>query len=333
VLLRMHRGKPDFDPLKFTPNRIANKKDINIIELIEYFENHTLDECGDKFGCSKITIKRRLKAAGIDTSRHNHSYLATQKYKDSVKLKPSDHLVIGHYIKENLDTKTIAELYGLHYNTIRSIVRRLGIKKSQSMVSKSMMSRHLAKHGVNHPAQRPDVLKKTSISLNKAAYKEHEFKSITELGYALYLDKNGIEWYYEEMRCPYVDMLNGNRRIYVIDFTIIIGEEAHWVEVKPNNDMIPDDKRIYASRRAEEAGVVYRGLNDDERAGLWECVTDGYNFKEVEFKYRKPRSDTNKITYYFKSEDDAIKYNLEGWKQLTKPTNEGALWKKILIRK
>lgn len=333
MLLRMHRGKPDFNPLKFTPKVIANKKDININELITYFESHTLKECAMKYSCSKSVIKRRLKAAGIDTSKHNHSEKAQKKFRESLKPKPADDIVRNHYIEENLDSKTIADLYGLHYNTIRSIIRRLGLKKSRQMVSKSMVNRHLSKHGIAHPSQRPDVIKKTSISLNKASYKGYEFKSLTELGYALYLDKLNAEWYYEEMHCPYVDMLNGKRRIYVIDFTVIINEKTHWVEVKPNNEMIPDDKRIYASRRAEEAGIIYRGLNDAERDSLWNCISDGYKFEDVEFLYRKPRADTNKITYYFKSEDDAIKYTLEGWRQLTKPTNKGALWKKTLVRK
>lgn len=330
----MHRGRPDFNPLKFTPKKIANKKDINIIELKEYFKDHSLRECSDKYKCSVATVKRRLRAAGIDTSKHNHSELAKKRYNEARKIIELDEATVRKlYVDDNLDTKTIAELYGLHFNTVRKWIRKYGLVKSAKMVSKSMVSRHLTKHGIAHPAQRPDVLKKTSTSSNKAAYKNVEFKSLTELGFALYLDSKGIEWYYEEMSCPYIDMLNGKRRIYVIDFTIILENEVHWVEVKPDNEMIPDDKRVYASRRAEEAGIIYRGLYEEERVMIWRLIEDGYNFDHVEFVYRKPRSDSNKITYYFKSEEDAIKYNLEGWKQYTKPTNKGALWKKILIRR
>lgn len=328
----MHRRKPDFDPLRFTPSNIANKINLPINELIEYFKSHTLDECASKYGCSRITIKRKLKSAGVDTSIHNHSELAKTKCK-TLKNKPSDDVITDLYISKNLDTKTIAEMYGLHYNTIRNIVRRLHLKKSNKLVSASMMSRHLSKYGIRHPAQRHDVVKKTSMSLNKAIYKNINFKSITELGYALYLDKNNIEWYYEEMHVPYVDMIKGTRRTYVIDFTIIIDNQVHWVEIKPNNLMIPEDKRIYASRRAEESGIIYRGLFDEERKSIWEMVEMGYNFNLVEFVHRTPRSSSTKITYYFKTEQEATDYTMDGWKQFAKPTNNGALWKKILIRK
>lgn len=329
----MHKRRPDFDPLKFTPSIIANKINIDVKELAEYFKDHTLQECAKKYGCVSSTIKRKLRSAGYDTSIHNHSDLAKSKYHASKKDIPSDEVVSKLYLEENIDTKTIAEMFGLHYQTIRKIIQRLKLFKNRSLISKSMMSRHLAKYGVMHPAQRPDVIKKTSISLNKASYKGNNFKSITELGYALYLDKNKIEWYYEEMLIPYIDMINGTRRTYVIDFTLIINEKIHWVEVKPNNMMIPEDKRVYASRRAEESNVTYRGLYDSEREDLWKCVEEGYEFEQVQFLYRTPRSSSTKITYYFKSEKEALEFSLIGWKKLVKPTNNGALWKLILIRK
>lgn len=332
MLLRMHKRQPNFDPLKFTPSRIANKIDLPITEVAEYFEAHSLKECASKYSCSPVTIKRKLRDAGYNTSIHNHSQLATERYVATLKEKPTDEVVKQLYLGDNLDTKTIAESYGLHFNTIRSIVRRLKLKKSSKQVSASMMQRHLLKHGVKYPAQRPDVLKKTSISLNKASYRGNHFKSITELGFALYLDKIGIEWYYEEMRIPYVDMLEGKQRIYIIDFTIVEGDKVSWVEIKPNNQMIPTDKRIYASRRAEEAGTTYRGLTEQERESLWEAIFEGFNFDEVEFLHRTPRSSSTKITYYFKSKDKANNFTLDGWRLLTKPTNRGALWKKIITR-
>lgn len=330
MLLRMHKRRTDFDSLKFTLPKIHNKIDIPISEVTEFFRTHSLKECAIKYNCSSITIKRKLRAAGVDTSIHNHSGLASKNRAS--KEKPSDELIRKLYIDDNLDTKTIAESYGLHYNTIRNIIRRLGLQKTAKLIAKSMMERHQLQHGVRHPSQRPDVIKKTSI--NKVEYKGQCFKSLIELGYALYLDKNGIEWYYEEMRIPYIDMMNGKRRIYVIDFTIINGDEVSWIEIKPNNEMIPDDKRIYAERRAEESGITYRGLNDDECEQLWQTIREGYNFKEVKFLYRAPRSTTNtKITYYFKTEQEATAFTLDGWKQFTKPINDGVLWKKILVRK
>lgn len=334
MLFRMHRRRPDFDPLKFTPSIIHNRLDLPILEVIEYFKTHSLSECAFKFGCSLSTIKRKLKTAGVNTAIHNHSQFAKNKaFTINSKIKPSPDEIYSLYIEDNLDAKSIAELYGLHYNTIRSYIKKLGLQKSLKLIAKSMENRHLAKHGVRHPSQRPDVIKKTSVSLNKVAYRGHKFKSITELGYALYLDNRGLEWYYEEMHIPYVDMLTGKRRIYVIDFTVVDNDKISWIEIKPDNAMIPEDKRVYASRRAEEAGVIFRGISEYERNELWKLIIDGYNFEEVEFIQRTPRSTSTKITYYFKSEQAAVDFNLDGWRQFTKPSNNGALWKKTLVRK
>ena len=171
-----------------------------------------------------------------------------------------------------------------------------------------------------------------SDCLNKVVYNNMRFNSLTEFGYALLLNKLSREWYYKEMRIPYVDMMNGKRRTYVIDFTVVNGDIVEWIEIKPNNQMIPNDKRIYAERRAEECGITYRGLYDDERKELWELIYNGYSFDKVEFIHSTPRSTNSKVTYYFKSEQEAASFELEGWRQLTKPTNRGALWKKTLVR-
>lgn len=326
----MHKRKPGFDSLKFTPDTIHNKVDIPIKELVEYFQTHSLKECADKYNCSISTVKRRLRSAGVDTSIHNHSDLANDKYRQSLKFVPSDETIYELYIDNNLDTKTIAEKFGLHFQTIRK--RTSQWHKTREMVQQSMMNRHLRTHGVKHPSQRPDVLKKTSMSLNKANYKGYNFKSLSELAYALLLDKDNKEWYYEEMRIPYIDMMTGRRRIYVIDFTVC-GNNVEWIEIKPDNQMIPEDKRVYASRRAEEVNAVYRGLTDEERLKSWQLMTEGFNFENVEFMHQKPRSSQNKITYYFKNKRAADKFEMQDWKQFAPPNNDGALWKKILVRK
>lgn len=334
MLLRMHRRKPNFNPLKkSTPSRIANKKLLPEEELKEYFLTHSLKECAQKYNCAAVTIKRILRKMGVDTSIHNHSELAKHRYNDSSLInKPTNEQLRILYIDQNLDSKTIAEMYKLHYQTIRRMIQTCGYRKSRESIAASMSNRHYLKYGTKHPAQRNDVRKKTSMCYHKAFYKETYFKSITELGYALYLDQQNIKWHYEEMLIPYIDMITGQRRIYAVDFTIELNDQIHWVEVRPNNEMIPDDKRIYASRRAEEADVIFRGLTEIEREGLWSCINNGYHFEQVEFMYRAPRPSSKKITYYFKSKSDVDAFNMDGWRELDKPSNMGALWKKILVR-
>jgi len=334
----MHKRRPNFDPLKFTPARIHNKIELDKNTVITYFlAGHPLPDCAKQFGCSQQTIKRKLRSWGIDTSIYNHSDVAAQRSRDSHgKMIPSDDQIRLLYIDQNLDTKTIAEAAGLHYQTIRTRIQRMGLKKSRNKVVQSMMSRYMLKHGYHHPAQHPDTLKKTRRSTIRIKYTskcglECTFRSLHELSYALYLDTQNVEWMYEEMRILYVDMLTGKHRTYIIDFTIL-GEQIEWVEVKPNELMIPEDKRIYAERRAEEAGVLYRGTTADERSQGWRLLLSGCRFQYIKFLYPLPRRDQNKITYWFKSELEADAFTIPGWRLFTKITKEGCIYKKTMVR-
>lgn len=339
MLLRMHKRKPNFDPLKFTPSFIHNKIILNRQVVIRFFQSgHTLADCAKEFSCSKTTIKRKLRLWGVDTSIYNHSNIAKSRSKKKLlegKTIPNDQEIKELYIDQNLDSKTISEQFGLHYQTIRAKIQRMGLKKDRKLVSRSMMARHHLKHGCSHPSQRPDVLKKTRRSTIRIKYinksnTEHTFRSLHELSYALYLDYLNIEWVYEEMRVPYVDMLTGKQRIYIIDFTVLT-EQIEWVEVKPNEQMIPEDKRIYAERRAEEAGIIYRGTTKEERAKGWELLLSGSRLEFIEFLYPKPRCDQNKITYWFKNKEETAHFALAGWKTF-KITKERLLYKKTLVR-
>ena len=306
---------------KFTPKHIHNKVSIDIDSLKAYFYAHTLSECALRFCCSSTTIKRKLRNDGVDTSIHNHSLLAKSKsYRVNSKLKPSKEKLKQLFIDINLDTKTIAEQYGLHYNTIRQLTNQYGLSKSRHDIAKSMMARHARIHGYSHPSQRPDVMEKTRRSAQRVEYNTNgkiiKMRSLHELSYALYLDRHDLEWYYEEMRVPYVDNMSGKWRIYVIDFTVIDGDDVRWIEVKPNNKMIPNDKRIYASRRAEEAGTEYRGLTADERREGFALLCGGYNNNKIKFLRTKPRSNAKQISYYLKSKNELERFPIpHGWKR------------------
>lgn len=317
-----HKSKAYFSAAKFTPSVIHNRIEIDIDELKSYFANgHPLDDCAAKWGCSKATIKRKLRKAGVDTSIYDHSDLAKERSSDTCKVYTlTDEQLFELFIANNLDTKTIAEMHDppIHYGVVRAHVRRLRLRKDRKAVARSMSARHLRKHGYRHPSQRPDVLAKTRRSAARASYKDRlgrclTFRSLHELGYALLLDSRGVEWHYEEMIIPYVDALTGKHRSYVIDFTVINQDgSVEWVEVKPNDKMIPDDKRIFASRRAEAAGVIYRGLTAQERVDAKVMLTGALD--GVEFHRQKPRRHTKVITYYFKTADCAAKYTLRGWR-------------------
>jgi hypothetical protein len=223
-------------------------------------------------------------------------------------------------------------MYGLHFQTIRKRIQQLKIKKDARQVSKSQAIRHQHLHGCRFPAQRIDVIQKTRKSTTKAVYTDAkqriiEFRSLHELCFALLLDKKELEWHYEEMSVPYVDMMSGKHRMYIIDFTVVDADLVQWVEVKPNNDMIPTDKRIFAERRAQAAGIKYRGLYNAEKEEGWTLFLSGYG--SVEFKLRSPGKNQKKITYWFKDKSEISEAVPVGW-EVAKIEEAGRYYKAVL---
>ena len=303
----MHKRRTDFDPLKFTPKVIHNKVILDKCALILYFEKHSLKECASYFGCAEITIKRKLRTFGVDTNKHNNknSEVMQQAIAKRRLFNISKDELEELYIERNLDTKTIAEIYNVCFNTVRKMVRRYGLKKTAKDVNRSMISKHIREHGIRHPSQRPDVLAKTRSSSSRVKYEKNGiilfFRSLHELSFALLCDKRGYEWFYEDMVIPYVDMMSGKHKAYIIDFTVIEGEKVEWIEVKPKESMIPEDKRIYAERRAQEAGVVYRGLEKEEIEEGYDLFLSGYNQERIFFYHNTNlRRTLKKKTFWFK---------------------------------
>lgn len=111
--------------------------------------------------------------------------------------------------------------------------------------------------------------------------KAQQFRNRRQLCTALWLDAVGSEWHYRDIAIPFVDMLTGKQYKHSIDFTIIDGDNITWLEAVSAAKMIPNDARIYASRRAEEAEVNYRGLTDEEIAVGEFLLGIGYRCKDV----------------------------------------------------
>jgi hypothetical protein len=322
-----HTERPDFSKAKFTPGVIANKKQIEPEELRAFFlDNHSISDCAKRFGCSEVTIKRHLRAINVDTSIYNHSQLAKDRSGEHHRVyKLSDDDLGRLFIDENLDTKTIAEMQDppVHFNVVRKHIRRLGLKKDRKAVARSMSARHIRQHGYRHPAQRPDVLAKTRLGWTLVEYvdvkgRTFKLRSLHELYYALLLDKRGVEWYYEEMRIPYIDALTGKNRIYIVDFTVILLDgSVEWIEVKPNDGMVPSDKRVFAARCAEEAGVIYRGNNASERCEALKLFESGYRVTSYKYLNWKQRPDTKETKRCFKDEVAARRFRLRGWRRMS----------------
>lgn len=79
--------------------------------------------------------------------------------------------------------------------------------------------------------------------------------------YANYLEAHNIPFIYRQVFLDYTDTFTGKRKRYYIDFVLTL-DKPEWVEVIKS--FKPTDKRIVAERRAAEAGIIYRHLNQQE---------------------------------------------------------------------
>lgn len=292
-----------------------NVVNIDIVGLSEYFKTHTLKQCAEFYKCSRVSIKRKLKLAGIDTSIHNHSELAKNAHRETLKDTSclTREFLYREYIIENKDTKTIAAETGLHHNTIRNRVRKFGLKKSPKNVLISMKIRYYKATGFFHPGQNPQNIRKTARSSHRILYKplkggqsEYVFRSLHELSYALFLDSdNDVQsWDYELINIPYIDSVTGKHRMYMIDFSIQSHTQDRWIEVKPAESMIPSDKRLYAAQSAQRAGIKFSGTTIDDRKRSFSLFKSGFRKEYIEFV--RPRKLENNKTYtlWFKDKNE-----------------------------
>ena len=184
----------------------------------------------------------------------------------------------------NKDAKTIADEHGFHYNTVRNRIHRFGFRKHPKQVAISMQLRYMKKTGYRHPGCHPDTIKKINKARSRYSYKSHLFKSLHELCYALLLDNRNVEnWDYEFIHVPYVDRLTGKQRMYYVDFSVQSQDGDEWIEVKPQDNMIPLDKYLYAAQAAKRAGAKFRGQTEEERQLGFKLFLGGYGRDVIDF--------------------------------------------------
>ena len=206
----------------------------------------------------------------------------------------------------NKDAKTIAESLGLHFNTVRSKIRKYGLKKPPKHAAAAMQLRYLLKTGYRHPGCNPETIKKINKAKSRYGYGPHLFKSLHELSYALLLDSDtSVEnWDYELIRVPYADRLTGKQRTYFVDFSVQSPNGDCWIEVKPAENMIPLDKYLYASQAAKNAGAKFRGVTAQEREAGYELFLGGFNANMIEFVNPVALKPETTYTLWFKSKEE-----------------------------
>lgn len=83
--------------------------------------------------------------------------------------------------------------------------------------------------------------------------------------YAKLLDSLGLEYHYKEYWVPYFDQISLRKLKKYVDFTVIKQDgSVEWIECKSANRLTPTAGRPELSKQADQAGIVYRGLNDLE---------------------------------------------------------------------
>ena len=302
-----------------TVHSLMSGIDIDTEKLKEFFKTHTMEECSKEFNCSYITIKRRLQENSIDTSSHNHSEIAYQKFMETRKDISflTKEFLYKEYIVENKDANLIAEENKVHFNTVLMKLREYNLNvKSRERVAESLMIKHFKKTGYWWPGQMPEVLEK--IFRGKPRYKYSPiknkvesviFKSQHELGLAMQLDLDDdiIEWTYEKVQIPYVDGDDGRNRLYYIDFDVTYRDgHREWIEVKPRDGMIPQDKMLYAANEAKKQNIKYREMTDQERIYYFELFFAGHATDRIEFLNVKEFKSHRGYTLWFKNIEDAL---------------------------
>jgi len=101
--------------IKRTFTKVDN---LNISKVTEYFENHTLSECGKKFGFSPDQIKRFLNKHNIDTTKH----------KGKSRIKIDINQLIEYYQNHNL--QQCAKHFGCSTSLISMKLRQHNVDTS-----------------------------------------------------------------------------------------------------------------------------------------------------------------------------------------------------------
>jgi len=93
-----------------------------------------------------------------------------------------------------------------------------------------------------------------------------ELETDLDRAYAKLLDDDDgvISWRYKFIPIIYFDHVTGEELIYHIKFYVEKENEICWIETKPADEMVPEDKYLYAWHAAKNAEAEFRGLNQLE---------------------------------------------------------------------
>ncbi|MBD3408200.1 MAG: GNAT family N-acetyltransferase [Candidatus Lokiarchaeota archaeon] len=205
--------KPPKDP--------PNKKHIDIDELYHYYQDHTLEECTHKFGCSPHVLGTRLRKAGYETGIHyadNHDLEFIKEYlKDHTLKECADKCGVGvasirsflrrnninniDDLRDHINIKELIEYYQSH--TMEECGKYFGC-------SYSTIGRLLNKHGINTDIHFGEEFKHKMSIVAKRRWGDPEYRKkmaeihvnrsrVSKLQLMLYmiLDNLGITYYRE----------------------------------------------------------------------------------------------------------------------------------------
>lgn len=120
--------KPKKDP--------PNKKHINIQELKQYYETHTLEECAVKFGLSAHQLGCRLKEIGLETGKHYK--------KHHLNAEEISEYLIDHTIKQ------CAQRFGTSISKMFSFMKENGIRTNRKTLGDILDIREVSEYYRDH---------------------------------------------------------------------------------------------------------------------------------------------------------------------------------------
>lgn len=118
-------------------------------------------------------------------------------------------------------------------------------------------------------------------------YKGFHFRSRLEARWAVFFDTMGFEWEYEPEGFSLEGDFDGDTLYYLPDFKLKEGRVEIYVEVKPNDDLEPDEvAKMFRFSREKTLIPVY-GLPKPLFYEIWQGEDNYFGWDAIAFMYHK----------------------------------------------
>jgi hypothetical protein len=240
---------------------MVQRKDVSTDEIVRLYQSGLIGrEIAEKLECSVALVQQRLFRAGIKMRPSN----------DRITAQVDKTVLKEMYWDKEMHPAKIGKVFGIHKNTVIKKMLEFGIEFRTK--SEARLGKLNPLFGIGHTDETrqkmSDVVfdgsKDITSSHNniygkRVEYKDCKFRSRWEYGFALHLDRLGIEWEYETRRIKY--LYGGIYRTYVPDFFLPSGLAKSipcYVEIKGFCDAAAEQKIEAIKRQINNLVILYR---------------------------------------------------------------------------